>query len=361
MLFRPLTELFLLAACLAAPADWARVTPELELSFPADHGAHPDTRIEWWYITGQLESKAGRRFGFQFTVFRVGLSPATPEPDASPLRASQMFAGHLALTDIERSQTLFAERLRRTGSPLAHAALRDLDVTLEDWSLVRGADDRLHLIASDATSGFALDLSLEPRKPLVLHGDRGYSSKGADPGNASAYSSWTRLATEGRLAVDGESLEVRGESWYDHEFGTSVLEEGVVGWDWFGLHLDDGRDLMLFVLRREDGSLAPASAGTLVEADGSSQRLEAADFSIESDAEWESPRTRATYPAAWRIRIDGAGLDLRLAPQVADCELCTQRSTGVCYWEGPVAIDGSTGGRGYAELTGYAGSMEGRF
>lgn len=348
--------------------DWERVLPGLELAFPADHGAHPAYAIEWWYITGQVESDAGRRFGFQFTVFRRGLDPGSAEPESSPLRARQVLAGHLALTDVTSGRTLFAERLRRAGSPLAHAAADDLDLALEDWSLARGPDDRLTLSAGDAALGIGLELELAPRKPLVLHGAGGYSSKGADPGNASAYSSWTRLATNGQLRVDGAELEVGGEAWFDHEFGTSVLEEGVTGWDWFGLHLADGRDLMAFRLRREDGTDSRASAGTLVGADGAARSLGPDDFTITPEdapgSTWTSPASGATYPARWRLAVPSAGLELEVVPLVSDCELRTTRSTGVAYWEGPVELRDAAGvvqGRGYAELTGYAGSMAGRF
>lgn len=357
----------LLAGLLALPApaqEWQRVRPGLELSFPADHGAHPDHRIEWWYLTGQLESAGGRRFGFQFTVFRRGLSPGPGSAGSSPLRARQVLAGHLALTDVEGRRTRFAERLRRAGSPLASVAEDDLELVLEDWSLFRsGDDDELRLSAADPARGIGLELVLVPRKPLVLHGARGYSAKGADPGNASAYASWTRLDTRGSVEVDGRTIDVRGEAWYDHEFGTSVLEDGVRGWDWFGLQLDDGRELMLFLLRRDDGTFSSASAGTLVGVDGAARALGAGDFRIEALDTWTSPRSAAAYPSRWRIAVPSAELDLEARPLVADCELTATGTTGVAYWEGPVEVRDGTGeiGRGYAELTGYAGSMEGRF
>lgn len=338
---------------------WTRVLPGVELEYPRDHGAHFDHRIEWWYVTGQLEAADGRAFGFQFTVFRSGLGGA-PEPDASPLRATQVLAGHLAVTDVQGQRTRFAERLRRAGSPLAHAAREDLDLAVEDWSLRRSPDDRLRIEAADPASGIGLALELEPEKPLVLHGADGYSSKGADPGNASAYVSWTRLATRGRLTLGEETFDVRGASWFDHEFGTSVLEEGVVGWDWFGLHLDDGRDLMLFVLRGEDGSRSPASAGTLVLADGRTHALAADDFTVAGTGSWKSPRSGATYPARWTVTLPETGETLAIAPRVPDCELGALGSSGVVYWEGPVTIAGDATGRGYAELTGYAGSMAGK-
>jgi predicted secreted hydrolase len=262
---------------------------------------------------------------------------------------------------VENGRTLFSERLRRTSSALADALEGDLNVNLEDWALVRSEGDVLSLSAGDAANSIGLQFQLQPKKPLVLHGDNGYSSKGSEKGNASAYFSWTRLATTGELSIDGEALQVSGESWFDHEYGSSVLEQGIEGWDWFGIHLEDGRDLMVFILRREDGTLSPASAGTLIEPDGTTRRLKNDEFTIRSSKSWKSPRTEGTYPAQWGIEVPSIKLKVEVTPLVPDCELGTGKSTGVAYWEGPVELSGSHKGRGYAELTGYAGSMDGRF
>ena len=350
------------AAPTTAPdAEWESVLPGLELTYPRDHGAHAAHQTEWWYLTGNLEAADGRRFGYQFTIFRRGLTPEPLGEEAAPLRARALYAGHLAITDASASRTRFAERLRRGAAPFVRASHEDLDLVLEDWSLVRRDDDSLRLVAADPGAGIALELDLVAAKPLVLHGEAGWSRKGEEPGNASAYSSWTRLATRGSLRLDGAALEVEGASWFDHEFGSSVLEEGTLGWDWFGLQLDDGRELMAFHLRRVGGDLATASAGTLVEVDGTVRPLGHEDFTIEALDRWRSPRTRADYPSAWRITVPAHGVELRLAPLVPDCELVTGGSTGVVYWEGPVELSGTSTGRGYAELTGYSGSMAGRF
>lgn len=344
--------------------EWERIGPGLTLTFPADHGAHPAYETEWWYLTGQLADAEGARFGFQFTVFRRGLEPGEPPAGASPLRAGEVYAGHLVLTDVGRQETRFAERLGR-ASPLARAARDDLEVRLDDWSLVRASDagggESLRLVAADPAQAFGLEFTLRPRKPLVLHGERGLSRKGSEPGNASAYVSWTRLELVGSLLLDGTPRAVKGSAWYDHEYGSTVLGDGAVGWDWFGLQLDDGRELMLFALRDARGAPLAASAATLVERDGTPKVLGRDDFSLHSGAGWTSPRTGATYPAGWTIAIPAAGLALELAPLVPDCELVSAASTGVSYWEGPVELRGSVGGRGYAELTGYAGSMAARF
>jgi len=363
-------SLWLALAALLAPQQeptarpWRAVEPGLELEFPRDHGAHPEYRTEWWYVTGNLEDARGRRFGVQLTFFRSGLGEHLPPAGANPARAYQVWAGHLALVDVERAETRLAERLRRGGSPLVRASQARLDFALEDWELTQGADGAIALRAADPAAGLAVDLTLAPAKPLVLHGAGGVSTKGEEPGNASAYTTWTRLATSGALTVDGARHDVRGESWLDHEFGSGQLGAGVVGWDWFGLHLADGRELMVYALRREDGSPHPVSGGTLVAADGTARPLARSDFALEAQSTWKSPHTGATYPARWTLAVPSAGLRLAARPLVPDCELDT-RSTNVIYWEGPVELtDATTGapaGRGYAELVGYAHGMEGRF
>ena len=344
--------------CVPQDSAWKRVEPGLALTFPADHGSHPEYKTEWWYLTGQLEDEQGARFGFQFTVFRRGIDPRTPKEGQLPLRAKELLAGHLALTDVARGET--ARRAAAESSPIAHAATNDLDLLIEDWTLARSEGDQLKLSASDPARKIGLELALHPTKPLVLHGQGGYSRKGRDPGNASAYVSWTRLAVEGKVELDGASRAVHGSAWFDHEFGSSVLDEGVTGWDWFGLQLDDGRELMLFVLRGAGGAPTDASAATLVAQDGTARVLKGADFTLKPTATWKSPKSGATYPARWTITVPAEKLELDLAPLVANCELAST-STRITYWEGPVEVHGSATGRGYAELTGYAGPLTGKF
>lgn len=365
------TWMLALGALLTAPnpsstPEWPQVPRELVLEFPRDHGAHPEYRTEWWYVTGQGTTGTGRVFGVQFTIFRAALAPPGAVDEADGARSRQAFAGHFAITDVESGAIHFAERMRRGGTPLAIASTRDMDVRLDDWSIRRDAQTgAIVLQAGDAIEGISADLELAPTKPVVLHGDAGYSAKGGEEGNASAYASFTRLTLDGSIAVGGESFELDGLAWFDQEFGSSVLGEGVIGWDWFGLHLDDGRDLMAFVLRREDGTLDPACAATLVDVDGTPRPLTAEEFELTSSGAWTSPVTGATYPDRFALSIESEDLALRLVPRVANCELVTEGSTGVSYWEGPVTIEGTSkgapiAGSGYGELTGYAGSMAGR-
>jgi predicted secreted hydrolase len=207
-----------------------------------------------------------------------------------------------------------------------------------------------------------LDLHLESRKPLVRHGDRGLSPKSSQPGNASHYIGYTRLEARGRLASQAGELAVSGEAWFDHEWSTSALGKGAVGWDWFSLQLDDRHELMYFQIRRDDGGIEPVSGGTVVDPAGSTRRLSASDLSLGVLARWTSPETGATYPARWRLRVPKEGLDLLVEPWLAGQEM----RTSFVYWEGAVRLSGTRAGRavtghGYVELTGYARSMQGVF
>ncbi len=342
----------------AGSTGYARALEPRGFVFPGDHGPHPDFRTEWWYFTGNLATAEGRRFGYQATFFRSALAPEeTPRTSAWATR--QAWMAHFAVTEAGDGGGSFRsfERFSRGALGLAGARAAPFRVWLEDWE-ARGVEGegggappfRLRL----ADAGAAIDLVLGPGKPPVFHGERGLSRKGAETGNASYYYSFTRLPTRGRVEVDGRSFRVEGASWMDREWSTSVLEEGQVGWDWLSLQLDDGRDLMVFRLRRSDGRPDPYAGGTLVGPDGASRHLGPGAFRLDPLATWASPETGAVYPARWRLEIPGEALDLSIEPIVADQEL---RGSFV-YWEGAVRIEGTAAGepiagRGYVELTGY--------
>lgn len=206
--------------------------------------------------------------------------------------------------------------------------------------------------------GVLLELVLSSRKPPVIHGSEGISQKAAGVGQASHYYSMTRMETTGLVSIDGQAVAVTGESWMDHEFGTNQLAPDQVGWDWFGLQLDNGEELMLYQLRRSDGSIDPNSSGTLVAADGAGRHLTREQFGIRAVDAWTSPASGAVYPLDWEIEIPDADARLRVTPVLTDQELVTIRSTGIAYWEGAVRIAGlwrgqPVAGRGYVELTGY--------
>ena len=332
-------------------AGFARALAPRPLSFPEDHGPHPDFRTEWWYYTGNLETPAGRHVGFQLTFFRVALSP-TEEPRASAWATRQLYVAHFAVTDTAGGHFHAASRTSRAALGLAGAQAAPFRVWVEGWSAQgEGGATRLRAQEGDV----AIDLTVSPAKPVVLQGDRGLSRKGPEPGNASLYYSFTRMATRGSVRLGAETLEVSGEAWMDREWSTSALGAGVEGWDWFALQLDDGRELMVYLLRRRDGTIDPFSAGTLVAADGTARPLRAADVSIETLAHWTSPHSGVRYPARWRLSVPPAELRLEIEPRLADQEL----SVGTRYWEGAVTLtESSTNrplrGRGYVELVGYA-------
>jgi predicted secreted hydrolase len=329
--------------------------PNQKISFPRDHGAHEDTRVEWWYVTGQLETASGKRLGYQLTFFRTGVTDDA-SPRASSFAAKDVHLAHFARTDVSKGTFRFAERLHRDGPGAAYARTGRLSVANEDWRLEE-AGGRLVLFARDG--GDELSLVLSPEKPPVLHGPNGISRKGPDPDAVSKYVSLTRLASAGWWTSGGTSEAVTGLSWFDHEWGSGSIGKETRGWDWFALHLLDGRDLMLYRMRATGGGASPFSSGTLVDGNGTALALSSQDFSIEEVARWKSPASGATYPARWTLRVPKAGLVLDVAPLVANQELVTEKSTRVTYWEGACDVKATAGapaGRAYVELTGYAGA-----
>ena len=339
---------------------WKAADPGYALSFPRDHAAHTDHRIEWWYYTGNLRAADGRRFGYQLTFFRFGVDRQPVNPSRWAVR--DLYMAHFAVTDVEGGTHQVAERLNRAGIGWAGASTETLHVWNDGWAaILEEGGNRAHLLtAAGDGGGLALDLRLDPGGPPVPHGVNGFSQKGAEIGNASHYYSVTRMRTTGRLVVAGETFDVEGLSWMDHEFGTSFLEPAQAGWDWFSIQLDDGTDLMVYVMRRIDGARDPRSSGTLVSPAGVS-RLQVDDYRLTPGRRWTSPGSGAAYPVTWRIEIPLHGLDLEVTAAVDAQELETGQSTGVTYWEGAIDVRGSRAGvpvtgAGYLEMTGYAGA-----
>ena len=341
-----------------SPTSFQQATAGYRYDFPRDHGSHPAYQTEWWYYTGHLRSKNGRSFGFELTFFRRGLPPGDIKTLPSKWSLNHVYLAHFAVTDITGKGFHFSEKLSREGLGKAGADESQFRVWIDDWHAEAATDQTgTHTLAAhDGTH--ALALTLQPAKPLVTHGAAGISRKGAGVGQASHYYSFTRLATTGRLTINGESFDVTGTSWMDHEFGSGDLGQDQVGWDWFSIQLEDNTELMLYRMRRKDGSSDLASSGTVVFADGRSQHLDVTDFQIESSAVWTSLTSKATYPSQWRLTFPSLGLVLDVNPLLADQELRTSRSTQVTYWEGAVAVAGTKQGQpvkghGYVELTGY--------
>ncbi|MBT8488909.1 MAG: carotenoid 1,2-hydratase [Gemmatimonadetes bacterium] len=353
---------------------YERATEIRDFVFPEDHGPHPGFRTEWWYVTGNLTSDAGRDFGFQFTIFRSSLSPTEPG-GPSAWATNQAYMGHFAVTDIDGGAFEATDLFARGSGGLAGAQTTPLRVWIEDWVLEsaaaasgqdRGSAEGVGASGSEtfplrlAADGdnFAVELELEAGKPIVFQGDRGLSQKGPQPGNASYYYALTRMPAVGSVVFDGETHAVTGLTWLDREWSTSALSDGQVGWDWFALQLDDGWEMMVYQLRLEDGTPDPLSDGVLIDLQGRRIPLEwGEEVEVVPTGTWRSPEDGAEYPSGWRIRVPDRGWDLTVEPVVDDQEL----RLAFRYWEGSVAVEGRgeggapVAGRGYVELTGYAG------
>jgi predicted secreted hydrolase len=330
-------------------------------TFPGDHADHPGFQIEWWYYTGNLHTAGHRPFGFELTFFRVQLEPA-PFVSASAWRTNQLYFGHLAVSDLQGKGFFMAEKSGRGAAGIAGVSTgaHRVRVFLHGWeTAIQGKTHQVRAISDR----FGIDLKLVSQKPPVLHGEKGLSRKGAGLGQGSYYYSLTRMCTKGILRVGQESFDVSGLSWMDHEFTSNVLSTDQVGWDWMGLQLSDGSDLMLYVLRHRDGSVDPFSSGTLVEKDGAWAHLPKEAFVIKPTAHWQSPTSRARYPSSWQVEVLPHHISLTVVPGLKDQELITKQSTDVTYWEGSVGVAGMVRGRevtgsGYVELTGYGEAFD---
>jgi predicted secreted hydrolase len=343
-------------ACSDENSTFRFATPDRGINLPADHAAHPDFQNEWWYYTGQLKARDGRRYGFQLTWFRVGLTKEQQE--GSRFRSPALYFAHFSITDKEKGTFRYAEKIARGGHyDDAGADDRVFRTWIEDWK-VEGLGSMFYL--TGRTDSMALSLIATPAKPPVLEGNNGYSQKGDDPKNASMYYSYPRLGVVGVLTLDGEPVEVEGTAWMDHEFGTTMLGKNQIGWDWFSIQLANNEELMLYGIRRPDGSYDPHAVGAYIQANGARVPLAPDQYTIQVLDHWTSSASKAVYPSKWRITVPSQNLDLTVTPYVQDQELRTESSTRVTYWEGAVRAQGTRGGaqiagEGYVELTGYAG------
>ncbi len=338
--------------CLAA--NWRVAEPGWEYVFPRDHHAHREFKTEWWYFTGNLADASGRQFGYQLTFFRQGVLPVAERPaELSRFVVGDLKFAHFTVTDVAGKRFRFAQKTSRGAFGEAGFDDGDRLAWLDDWELRMDESGRFHLRAEG--DGASVDLQLETTKPPVIHGEDGVSAKAATAGHASHYYSLTRLATAGQLQVGAERFAVRGESWFDHEWATNQLGPDQIGWNWLSLQLDDGRELMLYQMRLADGSPDPISSGTLVARDGASKHLTAGDFTMKPLSWWKSGKTGANYPIAWRVELPEEKLALTVRAVLENQELAL---LPLAYWEGAVEAEGkAVKGRGYLELTGYAGPL----
>lgn len=375
---------------LAAPTTAATSTAR-SLQFPRDFGGHLDARIEWWYVTGELQSPAGREFGFQITFFRsliardgprsAGEQPSSPAVATTRLAAHHLLFAHAALTDVHNGRLLHAERLSRfsgQSSPATVVSTEDTHLQLERWHLRRvatqspavrravthdGSHDGAHTGSryaarwDDVDAGFALDLDLQTTQAVLLQGVQGLSAKSPRPDHYSRYYSQPQLRVRGELRLLGQRQAVQGRAWLDHEWSSALLDPEAVGWDWVGLNLDDGAALTVFRLRRADGT--PLFAGGSVRRPGGAVRAFAPqEVEMTPGRTWRSTATGAVYPVEWTLRTPAGRHTVR---GVIDAqELDSRGSTGTVYWEGLSRVfdeGGARVGTGYLEMTGYAGRL----
>jgi predicted secreted hydrolase len=335
----------------AQMAQFQPALPGYDYSFPRDHGTHDDYKTEWWYYTGHLDSDAGKRYGFELTFFRVGVVPPGTDPKTRwDLR--NLSLAHFAITDVAANEFRYYEKLNRSSPFTAGAAAGTLDVFNEGWRAITLADGSWRIIGYGGKD--AIDLVMTSRKAPAIHGENGVSVKAEGPGYASHYYSMSRLELRGR--VNGANCH--GTAWMDHEFGSSGLRETQQGWDWFSVQLDNDAELMLYQIRRKDGTPDPASSGSLISSEGNVIHLRREQISVTPAGSWHSKKSGATYPMGWRIAVPSFGITLTLQPVMKNQELVTSSSTHVTYWEGAVDAAGSFGnvavnGRGYVEMTGY--------
>lgn len=340
-----------------ADEQFLRAEGRRNFRFPQDHGLHPGYRNEWWYFTGNLASRDGRRYGFQLTFFTHALPlPLDGEPGTgrSAWRSERLWMAHLAVTDEAGRRHLAFERFSRESLGLAGATLEPLfRVWLDDWQVrqevlasAQPREGRPWLLQA-AGEGVAVELRLVSRKQPVLQGENGLSRKSATPGNASWYYSLTRLEADGQLLLDGENLAVAGTAWLDREWSTSALDTDQSGWDWFSLQLDDGSELMYYQLRDPAGGAHPFSAGSTVAAGGERGSLGPDEVRLEELETWTAPNGVA-YTTRWRLTAPGRDLlvEALLPDQWMDLSLP--------YWEGAVTVRDAVArtplGRGYMEM-----------
>jgi predicted secreted hydrolase len=352
--------MLVVATASGADSPWRLALPGWRYEFPRDHGDHPDFKTEWWYFTGNLRAADGHEFGYQLTFFRQGvIPPAERRTGRSRFVTNDLKFAHFAISDLTRGQFFFGQILSRGAFGEAGFGDGNRLAWIEGCSLELRSDGAFHLVGRDR--GKALDLTLRSAKPPAIHGENGVSQKADGAGRASHYYSLTRLESRGTLTLDGETNPVTGLSWFDHEWASNQLGADQVGWDWFSLQFDDGTELMLFQLRTKNGGRDHWSGGSWIAKDGAVARIANDDFTLEPAAAWKSPATGASYPERWHIRIPKLALDVTVTARMRDQEL---RLNPMAYWEGAVRADGTRdgrtiAGRGYLEMTGYAGAVVG--
>ena len=330
------------------PAAVAPTPVPVPLEFPQDEGPH-ENRLEWWYYSGHLQDEAGDEYGFHFVVFQSldPLAPGDSENGQGPVYAAQF-----GLTTVNSGRHIQGARFSSGEQPQSGPGLSGFRVA--DWSLSANPD--LHAIDA-GTDGVRLSLSMTPTKPPALHNDIGWL---AGPSTGwTYYYSRPRMAAEGTLELDGQRFTVSGEVWMDHQWGEFFVLGNPAGWQWFGIQMDDGTELMVTQTRNVDGDI-DALYGSFIEIDGSLKSIgpNPGELELTTEGSWTSPHTGAEYPSGWVIKLQAEELQIEIYPVVDDQEIISTRPDSAIYWEGKVSINGTRAGNpvtgdGFVELTGY--------
>ncbi len=338
-----------------AAAQYQTALPGYHYEFPKDHFSHPDYQTEWWYFTGNVVAADGHRFGFELTFFRQGVDRSAD--DRATWDIHDIFLAHLALSDIDGNEFYHTERINRPGPGIAGVDAARQIIWNGNWSVSWNENGDMQLNTTSAD--FSYTLLLHPEKPPVIQGENGVSQKAQGAGKASHYISFTRLATSGTIGLKKKMYHVSGSTWMDHEFFTHSLETSQVGWDWLSIQLGDNSEIMLYQIRRKDGSVDPYSSGSYTDARGKSTPLSASDFVLRPTGEtWRSPVTSANYPIRWNISVPRFGIALEARTELKQQEISGQTRIAPSYWEGAIRLTGHKGadqleGVGYLEMTGY--------
>ncbi|HEX8288102.1 MAG TPA: lipocalin family protein [Pyrinomonadaceae bacterium] len=345
-------------------AETLRDGTELDpVNLPRDLAAHKNAQTEWWYYTGHGTTDSGKNFGFELVFFkrRTDLDKFSIVP--LRLLGNPIYFAHFALTDVDEKKFRYAHRKSANGilDYPASASEKHFHLRLGDWSLRESHGT--HILRATTSQDVVFEATLKPRKPVVLNGQNRDGVSFKDEGQASRYFSYTRMEMEGDLILGGEIEHFTGSAWMDREFGTWTPTERQKGWDWFSVQLDNNCELMCYQLRDSSNGVSDFSSGTYIDENGEFTPLKHEDFSIEPTGFWKSPRTNATYPSGWKLKVPKLGLDLTVTPVMPDQELDTRGTTMIVYWEGMCEVSGKDGesdinGRAYVELVGYDRSHE---
>jgi predicted secreted hydrolase len=340
--------LFLCFPFVSSAQEYLDVTSDYQVKIPLDFLYKQDYRVQWWYFTGHLFAGNGQEFGYELTFFVVNVQKRAYK---SRFGVNRIYISHFAISDIAGNTFLFSDTADAGVFEYAGADDRQLKVWTGNNTL-NGTFKDMRLRAADSNK--SIDLYLQPVKPLVLNGKKGYSRKSEEsPLIASVYFSYTQMNTKGKLTIGDEVYAVKGKSWFDREISTRGLSEKQAGWDWFAVQLDDNREIMIYMLRNKDGSINRYSSGTFIYRDGTYRHLRGNEFSVKVLSHYRSEKTGAQYPSQWEIHIPSETVNLRIAPLIQDQEVIALESTGNYYWEGTCRVEGSARGRAYVEMTGY--------